>query len=947
MERSPRIYGRKDEIRRIKGHIRRARAGASSAVLIEGERGIGKSTLLESAISGEDGISVIRLDFLPDRKNIPLSGLLEIEGMREAILSDREAFFGEIFLINNYGILIAHESNVESDMDEDILGSMLTAVQDFVKDSFGGEGGLGKLEYGEKKILIEHGESAFMAAVINGEEHPRMRADMRKTLEEIEDRMGSIFLEWDGDVGKISDAIPFLKALTSRRYLIKGSLEDIDLESEQVKVLEKVMKVLERIPEPRIIAAEDLHWADELSLMALGYALRNLESTAIIGTYRGEELGRRSGEILESMDAEVLHLSPLDHRDIGSIVQEMFSPSEFSEGFIRRIAEHSGGNPFYAREIALSLKDEGVVYLDEGIWRNSEDEISLPRTVSELISWRLDRLSRNELNILELLAASVSADMDVLERAAGMQRDELESIIVSLEEKKMVIRDGDTVRFYHSGVRERTYEEMSQRWRLVTHKALGDVLEEITGAEGDAVYSLAYHFSRSLEREKGIRYSCMAGERASASYAISDAIGYYEVALSIMEGYMPGHSQKNEVLERLGELYSHTGQYDKALRSFESLLASCERPRRIYRKMAEIYRKTGEYDKAMRKCEEGLRAEGEEMEGGRIKGIMGAIYLRKGEMDRAMECYEEYLRIARESGNLSEESSAYRALGGAYFHKREVQKAVEMWERSMETAESAGDLLKETYALINLGVAYRALGKLEDARMAQEKALEVARKTEDIYVQAQILNNLGTIYYMMGDFRRQIEAWEESLRIKRRIGDKAGAANIYNNLGVAYYETGRYEISAEYLERSLKLFEDIGDVRGIAKALCNLALPYAALKRHEVLDIVRRAEETIKERGFQDLIPNLWRSRIMAFASIGDMEGAEREFSAHISEILENYGDMEQWICTKLDFARHLSMAGERKRAREELQDVLEASEKHGMRRYLTIAQQMLKELED
>ncbi len=939
------ICGRKSELSRIKNLIKLLKEGNKGTVLIEGEKGMGKTTLVENAVAQEEDIEIFRVNFLPDRKNVPLSGFYDIPGVRETILSDKEAFFGEIFLINNYGILIAHESNIESDMDEDILGSMLTAVQEFVKDSFGGEGGLGKLEYGEKKILIEHGKNSFMAAVIVGEEHPGMRGDMIKALEEIEEKMGDIFLDWDGDVEKIAGAVPLLRKLTDKRYLVRKSLEDMNLHSEQMKILERLLGVMARKSGPRIIIMEDLHWADEFSLLALKYLSRNLENSLILATYRKSGMEKRWIKFLDSVNAERMSLAPLKSEEIREIITNAFYPSAFSDDFLEKIVADSGGNPFYAHEILLSFKESGIIYRDEGVWKNSEEEARMPKTISELISWRLDHLERNELNVVELLAAAVGTDIETLRYAVGVDGDFLADILKSLEEKDILVREGNEVRFYHSGVREVVYEEMSQRWRLTTHRKLGEVIEERTRGEGDAVYHLAYHFSRSLDREKGIRYSCLAGERASASYAAHEAIGYYEVALSIIEGYIPRHPAKNEVLERLGELYSHTGEYDKALRSFENVLRSCEKPRRIYRKIAEIYRKTGRYDEATENCEKGLESEGEDMEIGRIKGILGAIYLRKGEMEKAMECYEDYLRIARDWGNLSEESNAYRAIGGAHFHRKEMDEAVNMWEKSMRTAEKAGDLTKKAYALINLGVAYRNMGRLEDAKRAQEEALDIARKTEDIYVQGQILNNLGTIYYMLGHFGQQVSAWEESLGIKKRIGDVVGAANIYNNLGVAYYEAKKYEKSREYLEKSLKIFENIGDSRGVAKELCNLVLPYSRLCREKMIDTLKRAENSVKSGEMEDMLPLLYRARIAVLAATGDFEGAEKEFNEHIDEVLDKYGDVEEWLHIKVDFSEILIEKGDLMNARKELEEIVEAAERYGIKRYRTIALDIMKKL--
>jgi predicted ATPase len=153
-------------------------------LLLSGEAGMGKSTLVDylkhnaskrgmTIAIGESAHQDVSIPYRPFQK--ALSKISDDEIFKTEEFSS----FDEIFLISKVGLLISHVSASEDKgMDEDILGSMLTAVQDFVKDSFGDgaaetqKGGLGKLEYLNTKIFIEHGDLAYLAVVSSGEEHP-------------------------------------------------------------------------------------------------------------------------------------------------------------------------------------------------------------------------------------------------------------------------------------------------------------------------------------------------------------------------------------------------------------------------------------------------------------------------------------------------------------------------------------------------------------------------------------------------------------------------------------------------------------------------------------------------------------------------------------------------------------------------------------------------------
>jgi hypothetical protein len=117
----------------------------------------------------------------------------------------------EAFLVNNAGILMTHLSRGESKMalDVELVSAMLTAVQEFVKDSFvKGEQdseiivdrrkSLEKLEFGEFHLVLEQGKYSFLCAVISGYENKRLRKSMREVLNKFEEEYGDILHDWDG-----------------------------------------------------------------------------------------------------------------------------------------------------------------------------------------------------------------------------------------------------------------------------------------------------------------------------------------------------------------------------------------------------------------------------------------------------------------------------------------------------------------------------------------------------------------------------------------------------------------------------------------------------------------------------------------------------------------------------------------------------------------------------
>ena len=135
---------------------------------------------------------------------------------------NRRPAIEEAFLIHKDGVLIYHLSRSlggEGEKDRDILGAMLTAVQDFVKDSFryGENRELNRLEFGDYQVLIERGKHIFLAVVIegtSGENEARRR--VRQVIGDVEAKYGDMLAEWSGDVDRTLGVRDIVKRLVSR-----------------------------------------------------------------------------------------------------------------------------------------------------------------------------------------------------------------------------------------------------------------------------------------------------------------------------------------------------------------------------------------------------------------------------------------------------------------------------------------------------------------------------------------------------------------------------------------------------------------------------------------------------------------------------------------------------------------------------------------------------------
>jgi hypothetical protein len=140
----------------------------------------------------------------------------------EAVLRSALPFeASEIFLIHlESGLPIWYASNRLDEMpdDSDLIGSMLTAIRDFVADSFGRghTGELERIKYGDRQILIESTRHIYAAVVFHGIEPSGYREMLRRRLIEIEYKHDKRLHRYDGDSSPLrSTALEQLHPLLS------------------------------------------------------------------------------------------------------------------------------------------------------------------------------------------------------------------------------------------------------------------------------------------------------------------------------------------------------------------------------------------------------------------------------------------------------------------------------------------------------------------------------------------------------------------------------------------------------------------------------------------------------------------------------------------------------------------------------------------------------------
>lgn len=219
---------------------------------------------------------------------------------------------------------------------------------------------------------------------------------------------------------------------------------------------------------PVLIVIDDAQWLDETSRRAIGFAFRRLTGpAAVLVVYRNGESGRQDRSWLQPCDPAALiqlTVGPMTLGDLSSLVAARSGLTQ-PRSTMQRIHRISGGNPFYALELARAL----------GARDGTEIE-SLPTSLAGLVGDRIGDVDPATLEVLATVAAAFEPSVEVIAAATERQPTEVVELLEPLESRGVVVFDGPHVRFSHPLIASGITTRAGQGVRRRAHRRLADVV---------------------------------------------------------------------------------------------------------------------------------------------------------------------------------------------------------------------------------------------------------------------------------------------------------------------------------------------------------------------------------------------------------------------------------------------------------------------------------------
>ena len=283
---------------------------------------------------------------------------------------------------------------------------------------------------------------------------------------------------------------------------------------------------------PVLVTVDDLHWADQASLRFVLYLADRLAGlpVGLVLVWRpaggAGAVADRLARLEQIAAGSVVSPAPLSRGGVRTLLADEFGAMP-AERFTAACQAVAGGNPFLLRELAASLRADGI-----GPGGEAADRVAGlgPRSVARAVALRIGRLGSMTGEVAR--AAAILGDGAQLRHVAALAGAVPEEAAAAVDGLTGigVLEPGTPVRFVHPIVRTAVHDDIPDAGRGLRHAEAARLLAA-EGADLDAVcaHLLVCEPGGSLEVVEQLR---AAAARAVGRGAPESAAAYLRRALA-------------------------------------------------------------------------------------------------------------------------------------------------------------------------------------------------------------------------------------------------------------------------------------------------------------------------------------------------------------------------------------------------------------------------------
>jgi len=502
---------------------------------------------------------------------------------------------------------------------------------------------------------------------------------------------------------------------------------------------------------PVLIAIDDVPWLDASSVATLEFAIRRVEDSPVGLLAAQRTVGHSTAipPLVASVPAErrsSIRVGRLSVDDIAEIIARDLR-LDLRRPILVRIHELSGGNAFYALEVARALQRRGHL--------GDHQDLPVPATLEALMADRIDALPPGSVEVALYAAALSPPTRSAMDAALGAER--VRSGLADGAAAGIFEGPDDPIRFSHPLLAAAIYGRASPDSRREVHRTLADVVAE------------------SEERARHLALAVAAPD-AGVAAALEEAAG-----IARARGAPGAAAELAEAAVRLTPPGDHDSRRRRAIATADYHLTAGDVP-------------------LARSTLEDLLPETRGVERGRILAQLGQILIFVAEMDAARAAFREALPLAGD--DLALRTRAEMGLAGvAHLTGRDSRAGERYIAGALNHAEELGDPALILQAIGHYATWQFVLGRGLPQRLLDRAAGLESSRSEVIVLEHPDLQ-FGRIFRRLGDIAEARRRCERLLNDARQRGDWSSQPYLYDELALIEEAAGRWDLAERHVDDS-------------------------------------------------------------------------------------------------------------------------------------------------
>ncbi len=579
---------------------------------------------------------------------------------------------------------------------------------------------------------------------------------------------------------------------TARRLGIALGLaeEDEEYRFRAAEVRRGVLSMLAGIAKdgPVILVFEDLQEADPLLLDLLEQLVKEARRlpVMVICVARWEFLEGRPGWAGGVADAVTLWVEPLGH---AHAVQLATEAGDLSRADAERVAQHSGGNPFFIVEITGMLMREERPVPPAGPASTAR---LLPPTVQAVVAARIDALSPAARELVRRASVFPRGQFGLEELAIIV--DPSTALLEEAAEEELLIPDEDRPglwRFRSDVLRDVAYESLAKRERQRLHLRVANKL-----AEPDRVERFPRAIAFHLEQAARAALDLNPRDRSVAERAIT-------------------------ALETVGDLDRRRMRSRAAADPYERALSLSgpdegwgEREGWMLSKLGETRYWLGEFDRAQSSLERALALAGEtsdQVTAHACRYLADITLTVRGDPTQAAALFERSLVASRRLGDPYVLARTLLMAGWVPFWQNELEPARAMFREALDVALSnpTRDPWAEARAMVGLAAVISPTGDEREALTIAREALAIGEEANQEFTVAIARQHIAGSLRRLMQLEDALENADAAVVTLRELGARWELAGALGERGAIHRVAGRLDEAETDLREAFLLCLDL------------------------------------------------------------------------------------------------------------------------------------------